>query len=338
MNGPSPASNNSSADGPFEPVARRTEHFVTLFDDSFLPLGLALQQSLISHAPPFHLWVIAVDDAVEEHLHRLALKDLSVIPLRDIETPRLLEVKPGRTRGEYCWTITPFVCQAVLDRDASASRATYVDADVFFFDDPRGLLVELDDSGKHVLITEHAFAPEYDRAHDSGRFCVQFLTFDRSPEARRVMTWWQERCLEWCFAHYEDGKFGDQVYLDRWPELFGDVVHVVRQVEKTLAPWNVRHFADRHAHSQTALKPVMFHFHGFRLLGPRRARLYRFYNVGREGDRIYNTYVAAVSESLKTLQAAGINTTCHALSPERFALWNRLVRALNRTERYATIP
>jgi hypothetical protein len=176
------------------------EHFVTLFDDSFLPLGMALHQSLVEHASPFHLWVVTIDDAVEAHLRQLALPNLSIIPLREIETPELLAVKPGRTRGEYCWTITPFVCQAVFDREPSARRATYLDSDVWFLADPRMLLKELGDSRKHVLITEHGFAPEYDRSHDSGRFCVQFLTFDRTPDAARVMTWWQERCVEWCFA------------------------------------------------------------------------------------------------------------------------------------------
>ncbi len=327
-----PASRSSSA------CAQTVEHFVTLFDDSFLPIGLTLYDSLLRHAPPFRLWVIAIDDAVAAHLRQLALPYLTIVPLEEIETPELLAVKPGRTRGEYCWTITPFVCQAVLERDPSAARATYVDADVFFLDDPRVLLEELTQSGKQVLITEHAFAPEYDRAHDSGRFCVQFLTFDRSPEARRVMTWWQKRCVEWCFARYEEGKFGDQVYLDRWPELFGNTVHIVQQVEKTLAPWNVRHFADRHLGHKHDWRPVMFHFHGLRLLDRYRARLYRDYEVGPEGDRIYDAYLAGLSKSFMTLRDVGIETPYHALPRERFALWHRLRRALARTERYGTIP
>ena len=181
-------------------------------------------------------------------------------------------------------------------------RATYVDADVFFFDDPRILLEELDESGKHVLITEHAYAPNYDRSHDSGRFCVQFLTFDRSDPAQVVMRWWQERCLEWCFARYENGKFGDQVYLDQWPTLFGDRVQIVRQVEKTLAPWNVRHFS----RGRRRPKPVMYHFHGLRLLPRRRARLFKFYDVGPAGLAIYGEYLAALSDSFSTLDQAGI--------------------------------
>jgi hypothetical protein len=196
------------------------------------------------------------------------------------------------------------------------------------------LLEELDRSGKHVLVTEHAYAPEYDRSHDSGRFCVQFLTFDRSYPARDVMRWWQERCLEWCFARYENGKFGDQVYLDQWPTLFGDRVHIARQVEKTLAPWNVRHFA---AQSSKPLEPVFYHFHGLRLLPGRRARLFKFYDVGPAGRRIYQQYLSALAESYAELQHAGIEPPTHALPSERFGWLKTLGRRLNGTERFATI-
>lgn len=320
------------------PGQKAVEHFVTLFDDSFLPIGLAQYQSLAEHAAPFHLWVATIDDAAEQHLQQLALPNLSVIPLRDIETPELLEVKPGRTRGEYCWTITPFVCEAVFQREPTAQRVTYLDSDVWFLADPRILLSELEHSRKHVLITEHAFAPEYDRSHDSGRFCVQFLTFDRTAAATRVMEWWQERCLEWCFARYEDGKFGDQAYLNRWPDLFGKELRILEQTDKTLAPWNVRYFAHKHAWEGANWKPVLFHFHGFRLLGPESARLYRFYNVGSYGDGIYNRYLRAVGAALSQLRKAGIETPYHTLPPERFGAWHRLMRKLQRTERYAALP
>lgn len=310
-----------------------SEHFVTLFDASFLPIGLALYGSLKAHARPFRLWVLAIDDEVERHLGRLELPDLTVIPLREFESPALLAVKPGRTRAEYCWTMTPFTCQAVFDRDPAAKRATYVDADLFFFRDPRILLNELDESGKHVLITEHAYAPEYDRSHDSGRFCVQFLTFDRSQAAQQVMRWWQERCLEWCFARYEDGKFGDQVYLDQWPVLFGDRVHVLRQFEMTLAPWNVRHFS-----KDVASDPVMYHFHNLRLLPGRRARLFKFYDVGGAGLQIYRQYLGALAQSFAMLDQSGINVPTHVLPGERLGWLKGLARRWQGTERFAAIP
>ena len=184
-----------------------TEHFVTLFDSKFLPMGMALHNSLISQGQPFHLWIICMDDKVEQQLGLVALPNVTLLPLASMETSELLEVKPGRSRGEYCWTLTPFTFQAVFDRDDSITRVTYLDSDIFFFDTPLTLLREFDASGKHVLITEHAFAPEYDfYVNLSGRFCVQFMTFRRSAEGKKVMRWWQERCLEWCFERHEDGK------------------------------------------------------------------------------------------------------------------------------------
>ena len=125
-----------------------------------------------------------MDEAVERHLRQLALADLHIVPLAEIETPELLRVKPGRTRGEYCWTITPFTCQAVLDRDPLAQRATYVDADLFFLDDPR-VLLRTGRIGQGCADHGARLWPNYDRSHDSGRFCVQFLTFDRSDRRTR---------------------------------------------------------------------------------------------------------------------------------------------------------
>jgi hypothetical protein len=154
------------------------------------------------------------------------------------------------------------------------------------------------------------------------------------------MRWWQERCLEWCFARYENGKFGDQVYLDQWPTLFGDRVHIVRQVEKTLAPWNVRHFAtqNRSRPDRSTLAPVFYHFHGLRVLANRRARLFKFYNVGSAGLAIYDQYLAVLGEAHAELDRAGIQTPTHTLPSERYGWVRTLGRLLKGTERFAKIP
>jgi hypothetical protein len=287
-------------------TTRTTEHFVTLFDSTFLPMGLALHDSLLSHAKPFHLWIICMDEPVHEQLARIALPQVTLLSLREVETPELLSVKPGRTSGEYCWTFTPFSFQAVFDRDDSVQRVTYLDADLFFFADPQVLLSELESSGKHVQITEHAYAPEHEFFIPlSGRFCVQFLTFRRTPEAARVMRWWQEKCLEWCFARHEEGRFGDQKYLDLWPELFPREVHIVRQVEKTLGPWNELHFEKL---SSGRLDPVFYHFQGVKITSPDRARLYYYnYTIGRKGMQFYRSYQAALRSSVSTMKIFGID-------------------------------
>jgi hypothetical protein len=302
----------------------RVEHFCTLFDSAFLLQGIALHDSLERHAAPFHLWVVCMDDQTDAALRRLRLPNVTPLSLAEIETPELKRVRSTRTHGEYCWTVTPFVCSAILACAPDVDRVTYVDADVMFFDNPRVLLDEFERTERSVLITEHAYAPEYDQASTSGRFCVQFITFTRSAEAQRIATWWQDRCVEWCFARFEDGKFGDQKYLDWWPELFGDSVHVSSLTTRTVAPWNVRYLA-----SSAPLRPVFFHFHGLRRFGANHIRLYWGYRVGRAAKSIYAEYLRALRAAMHRLRVAGVITA--APSPlslrDRLFMWKPRMRA-----------
>lgn len=294
------------------------EHFCTLFDLGFVLQGLALYESIGTHSRRFHLWIVCMDDRTMEVLAQLRLANVTLLALRDVENDALRSVRPERTHGEYCWTITPFVCSAVLDRATDAARVTYVDADVMFFDDPRILLDEFTMSGRDVLITEHAYAPEYEQSATSGRFCVQFITFTRSPGAALVAAWWQDRCVEWCFARFEDGKFGDQKYLDSWPDRFRESVHISQQRRRTLAPWNVRYVA-----SLGPLKPVFFHFHGLRRFGPHHIRLYWGYSVGRAASALYAAYMGALRRAARRLDIIGSSvTTPPTLSfEERLFMW-----------------
>lgn len=299
------------------PSTSTAEHFVTLFDSKFLPLGLALHGSLLQHAMPFHLWILCMDELVETQLAQLALPYVTLIPLRDIEVPALLSVKPARTRGEYCWTVTSFTFAAVFARDAAIPRVTYLDADVFFFRNPNVLFEEFSATGKDVLITEHAYAPEYDLTAKAGRFCVQFLTSRNTPEARKVLDWWQRRCLEWCFARAEDGKYGDQKYLDEWPSLFADEVHISGQAHETLGPWNVRSLL------RSGRAPVFHHFHGLRIVHRTRVVLYSGYRIGAEGERLYREYMAALGTAVARMESMSmpVPTLPQTSLRERLKTW-----------------
>jgi hypothetical protein len=118
------------------------EHFVTLFDSSFLLQGLALYDSLSMHGEPFVLWVVCIDQHVERSHIQHSLPHLETIPIGEVEEchPQLLTVKQVRSQAEYCWTLTPFAPEAVLRREPGADRGTYLDADVYFFGPPSRLL------------------------------------------------------------------------------------------------------------------------------------------------------------------------------------------------------
>ena len=274
--------------------ARATEHFVTLFDHNFLPAGLCLHRSLSQHASPFCLWILCADREVEEKLSQLALANVRLLSLREVENDALRIAKRNRTTIEYYWTLTPFTPQVVLAQDPGIERVTYVDADLFFLGAPSLLLDEFEQSGAEVMLTEHAYAPEYDRTVKSGKYCVQFMTFRNTAGGKSVMHWWQERCLEWCYARHEGGKFGDQKYLDDWPERFPGKIHVLSQRDRTLAPWNAAWFQ---AHPDSR-DPVFFHFHGFRIVSSTRMLWYRGYEVGSRARRYYEQYTDAMRSEI----------------------------------------
>jgi hypothetical protein len=274
------------------------EHYVTLFDNLFLPQGLALHRSMQRHAAPFTLWVLCMDKRAFEVLVQLALPNVRLIALEDVQTPELLRVRPTRTRGEFCWTITPFTPAFVFERDPAVRRVTYLDADVWFRQDPRPIFEQLDRSGKSVLITEHAYPPEFDQSKSSGRFCVQFLTFERL-RGECVRRWWAQRCIEWCFSRTEAGKFGDQMYLDDWPTRFADDVHVLDPASWVQGPWNTTRFAPEDART--------YHFHGLRLLRGSSVLLTDTYPIfGSAKALFYDPYLRDLSDVKTTLARIGV--------------------------------
>jgi len=281
------------------------EHFVTLFNSLFLPQGLALHMSMERHIREYVLWILCVDDETYEVLGRLDLPNVRRLKLRDLETPELLEVKPERTIGEYCWTLTPFAPRFVFEADSSVERVTYIDADLWFRKHPKPIFDELDAADKHALITDHAYAPEYDQSATSGQFCVQFMTFTRHG-GETVRKWWEERCIEWCFARFEDGKFGDQKYLDDWPERFGDVVHILRDKELALAPWNASRFPYGNA--------VFYHFHGLRLISENKIEIGNYFLPNALRRDVYQAYYQDMRESLEHLQQVGVKLVAQAKS------------------------
>lgn len=269
----------------------KVEQFVTCFDLYFLPQGLALYHSLQSHFDSFVLWVVCLDRKTFEALNQSCLPKVKLIYIGEMENDQLLSLKSTRSKAEYIWTLSPFIPKWVFQSDPSIERVTYLDADMYFFGDPTPIFEEFELSGKDVLITEHAFDKEYDQSALLGRFCVQFIIYKRDG-CELVRKWWEDRCLEWCFNRWEDGKFGDQKYLDQWPILFPEKIHILTNLGYILAPWNSSLYP-----SSTM---ILWHFHGFRLLTNSRILLHSRYRISDDIDRkVYIPYAKAVASQLK---------------------------------------
>lgn len=226
-----------------------------------------MYDSLNRHCANFHLYVFAFDEDCFTYLKEKNLPHLTVISLHDFEDEALLQVKKDRTAAEYCWTCTPSIIRYSIT-NFELSNCTYIDADLQFFSNPLQLIKEMGE--KSVLITEHRYTPAYDQSIESGKYCVQFVTFKNDEKGMKVLDDWRTDCINWCYARIEAGKFGDQKYLDSWMTKY-DGVHELQHLGGGVAPWNVQQYQVRktkHDLIGTNLVDgkdfplVFFHFHG----------------------------------------------------------------------------
>jgi len=192
-------------------------NFCTLFDTNYLSRGIALYRSLKNVCDDFHIYIFAFDNTCFNILTKMNLEKATIISLKDFEDKELLNVKSSRTKAEYCWTSTSSTILYVLQK-YKVDSCTYLDADLYFYSSPEPIFNELTDNS--ILITEHRYSPKYDKSKKSGKYCVQFITFKNDEYGLKSLEWWRERCIEWCYNRFEDGKFGDQLYLDDWTTRF----------------------------------------------------------------------------------------------------------------------
>lgn len=245
-------------------------NFVTLFDKNYMSRGIVLYNSLKEHCKQdFTFYVLAMDEVTEKYLKSLNNVNLFVITVDDMKKmyPVLIKLEKERTRGEFSWTLSSFSIQYCL-RQFSLDSCTYVDSDICFYNDPQILLDEVGD--KSVMITEHNYTPEYDQSATSGKFCVQFMYFKNNEDGNIVLEYWRSKCENWCYNRIEEGRFGDQKYLDDWESRFDGVVYNCRNIGCGVAPWNIQKYdileenknifvIDRITKVKKPL--VFFHFH-----------------------------------------------------------------------------
>lgn len=241
-------------------------NFCTLFDSNYLVKGLVMYQSLLKTCPNFHLYILAFDDLLNRTLVDMRLPHVTVISLENFEDDELITVKPCRTAVEYMWTATPSIILYCITK-YELEHCTYIDADLCFFSNPSVLIEEMGDND--VLITPHRYSEKYDQTLTSGKYCVQFNTFKNTKNGLNILKEWRADCINWCFNRYEDGKRGDQMYLDSWNVKY-EGVYESKHLGGGVAPWNMQQYVftkhkakirGKEIVTNNEFDLVFFHFH-----------------------------------------------------------------------------
>lgn len=282
-------------------------HFCTYFDKNYLYKGLALHRSLLQHIKQFTLWILCIDEVTFNVLQKMNLENVRLIPLEYLEQgdEALLEAKRNRNLKEYCWTLTPSLPLYILKKYTEIDSIAYLDADLLFFSNPEPVYEEF--RGHSVLIIEHRHAPTHAHlAQVSGIHNVGMLIFKNDAGGLETLNWWRDRCNKWCFARVENGKFGDQKYLDDWPLRFRWVV-VSKHKGAGLAPWNIANYTLQKVNNKIRVDTddlIFYHYHGAvlrseRILDP-SAVGYRF--TRQQVELIYRPYLKILRDIMRIVK------------------------------------
>ncbi len=232
--------------------------------------ALSLYASLKTHAGPFRLYTLCWDEETVAALKNSKLDNVVVITPQQVEKfePRLISVRPDRTKVEYYFTCGPAFMDLVLKFNKKINLLTYLDADLYFFSDPAPVFKEI--SKASVGIISHDFAPRFQYRKKNGIYNVGWVTFRKDKNGLACLKRWKEQCIEWCHTYIDGSRYADQKYLDAWPARFKGV-RIIGHPGANLGPWNLgnRSLSVDNETLRVNKKPLIFyHFHGFRELRP----------------------------------------------------------------------
>ena len=258
-------------------------------------------RSLAKFCQGMKIYVLCMDLQTKHILERLNLSYVTCITLEEVESKEILAAKAGRGVAEYCWTLSSCFTSHVMHSNHEIDFLTYVDADLLFYSDVQPLFEEID--GASIAIIEHRFPERLKDREVNGRFCVEWDSFRRDEQGLACLARWREQCIEWCYYRLEDGKMGDQKYLDEWPSRYS-ACHVLMHPGAGIAPWNYAQYCfgidEKNQITVDGSPLIFYHFHQFQLLDNGKFdRLSTFYTSEcPEPSAIYERYETELKKCL----------------------------------------
>jgi hypothetical protein len=281
--------------------------YCTYCDHRYLPRALALLASMEARGFEGEFWLFCLSDECFRILSLLNLSRIRAVRLSELEAqfPELLAVKPARETIEYYYTCSPAIVAFALARRPDAESVTFLDSDLWFFQSPDRVFDAI--GAASVAIIPHNFVPRLRHLERFGRFNLGWVSFRNDAEGVGCLEWWRARCIEWCYGVVDDGRYADQGYLDRFPEL-APHTKILTHKGCNLAPWNIENYeiSLRDGELMVDEQPLLFfHFSGLqkgeryvfdshRSYGAQHSRIIR--------DFIYKPYVQALLDAETTLE------------------------------------
>lgn len=280
--------------------------FCTLFDSFYLDKGLTMYQSLVDTGCDFNLYILAMNDKCYDILKDKKLAGIIPIALEDFMDDDLRRVKAERSRAEFCWTCSSCLLRYILKAYPQVELITYIDADLYFYNNPKVLIDEFLASGKSASIIEHRFDNSRYSAElkkNSGKYCVEFNSFKNNAEGIKVLDDWRKKCIDACSSTADGESFGDQKYQDTWTTDY-TCIHETRHLGAGIAPWNISQYRYagknqvRMGKEKTPIDIIFYHYHMIDYLPDNMVDINIFTRSGHAEEKLvyglYSDYLSRI--------------------------------------------
>jgi hypothetical protein len=288
----------------------------TFFDRNYLYKGLVLYKSLKRTTKNFVLWILCTDEESYLILKKLRLKHAHLTKLEEVENKELLQVKKDRSKAEYSLTLKPAYVDYILRNNKSIKDIYYVDSDIAFFQNAK-YVFELAEKAS-IAISPHDFPISLrGREKRAGKYNAGAIYFKNDKESLTCLNRWRKQCIKWCYWKVENGKMGDQMYLDEWPKLYKKI-KIFNHKGINLAPWNIKKYKLSKKRGDIYVdgdKLIFYHFHQFKILSNQRFLPSHLHKIPKKAlFYIYKPYEKLINSSIQEVKkefsnfSYGINT------------------------------
>ena len=207
----------------------------TVCNIAYLPKALVLAES-VQRLAGKKLNVVLFD---RKQKFRHPADEINVIWIEDLGIEKLDELAFLYDIIEFSTSLKPFVARSLLQ---AHEKVIFLDPDTCLYKPLDSILADLDQHP--ILLTPHYTTPQPRTSHESdlammrfGSFNLGFFAVRRSTDATAFLSWWHERCTDFCFMESQFGLSTDQKWVTIAPCLF-PALKVSFNLGYNMAPWN----------------------------------------------------------------------------------------------------
>lgn len=235
--------------------------------------AIACFLSLYKNMDNFKVYILCVDEKCYEFLKEINSDKIVLVTIAELNREDLLAIKASRKLNQYCWTLKPGFIKHIFTLDDSINRVTYIDSDLFFYQNPN-VIFENQPDASVLLSSGEIFLPMYSKEFNqtmqtlTGNFNSGFISFKKDINGLQCVNWWDKMCVDSCTSNPEDNKFGDQKYLDDMPFLFNNVYEITTQ-GINIGHWNYLKYKFTVSNDNVMVNNnelIFYHFSGFRII------------------------------------------------------------------------